>query len=87
MRELLKALLSGEPDGLAGDLPTRLVSIHLANWFRRETAQPDRVVTGPNSNRVSLCGSVSYGWVSFVEGRMAQSDYRKKTFAGRRELG
>ena len=75
MQELLKALLTGEPDGLAGDLPTRLVSIHLANWFRRETAQPDRVVTGPNSNRVSLCGSVSYGWPGFVQGRMALSNY------------
>ncbi len=71
MRELLKALLTGESRILASDLLARNDRNTWRTGFAWEAAQSDRVVIGPNSGCVLSMFPVSYEWAGFVQGRMA----------------
>ncbi len=78
MRELLKALLTGESRILASDLLARNDRNTGRTGFAWEAAQSDRVVIGPNSGwvprpdpRGGIYGSVPDGQVGSGKGRMA----------------
>ena len=78
MRELLKALLTGESRILASDLLARNDRNTGRTGFAWEAAQSDRVVIGPNTGcvprpdpRRGVYGSVSDGQVGSGKGWMA----------------
>ena len=78
MRELLKALLTGESNGRTSDLLVRIFGFTGRTGFAWEAAQSVRVVIGPNPGCVLSSrsqwrelSSVSDTRASFVQRRMA----------------